>query len=438
MSNTASPTRTDLAAEFAHAFPAARVATILAALLFSALLISFRPFAEASDVTATSGGDTINQLGFGALGALSLFGIFALVDRRVASALLSPWWLVMIGFVLFSVANSLDPERTIRAAAFTLIGIATVAAVLTLPRSADAFCAVLATAGLATIGLSYFGVVALPQLAIHQPVGPEAQHAGLWRGVFSHKNIAGPVMACLSFAGLYLMRRGWRWTGLLIFAGALIFVANTGSKTTVGLVGVAMLCVALPTVIGLRFLTPLILVSSMALAAVATLGMVFIPAVGDFMQGLFPGLTYTGRTAIWSFAGEMIARRPWTGYGLDSFWTTITVERELQPIDRSWDVRGIVHGHNGYLDIAVIMGLPALVFALVAFVVAPVRDYLRVPLSRENVLMADFFMMILLFTALNAFLESFFFRRADPVWIMFVFAALGLRLVARFPVRSDA
>ena len=47
-------------------------------------------------------------------------------------------------------------------------------------------------------------------------------------------------------------------------------------------------------------------------------------------------------------------------------------------------------------------------------------------------------MMVLLFTALNAFLESFFFRRADPVWLFLVFGVLGLRLVARFPIRSHA
>jgi O-antigen ligase len=57
---------------------------------------------------------------------------------------------------------------------------------------------------------------------------------------------------------------------------------------------------------------------------------------------------------------------------------------------------------------------------------------------RENVLMADLFMMIYTFTALNACLESFFFRRADPVWLMFVFAVFGLRLTSRFVVSSKA
>ena len=46
---------------------------------------------------------------------------------------------------------------------------------------------------------------------------------------------------------------------------------------------------------------------------------------------------------------------------------------------------------------------------------------MRIPHLKENIFLGDFFMMVLLFTALNAFLESFFFRRADPVWLFFVF-----------------
>jgi O-antigen ligase len=64
--------------------------------------------------------------------------------------------------------------------------------------------------------------------------------------------------------------------------------------------------------------------------------------------------------------------------------------------DRDWDIRGIVHGHNGYLDIAVIMGVPALCVAIITFLVAPLVDYMRTPLLRENVYLADFFMMMLL------------------------------------------
>ena len=62
---------------------------------------------------------------------------------------------------------------------------------------------------------------------------------------------------------------------------------------------------------------------------------------------------------------------------------------------------------------------------------------MRVPHKRENIFLADFFMMALLFTTLNAFLESFFFRRADPVWLFVVLSITGLRLVARFPIKTS-
>ena len=55
-------------------------------------------------------------------------------------------------------------------------------------------------------------------------------------------------------------------------------------------------------------------------------------------------------------------------------------------------------------------------------------------MRKENIFLGDFFMMVVLFTALNAFLESFFFRRADPVWLFFVFGMLGLRQVSLRPM----
>jgi O-antigen ligase len=70
------------------------------------------------------------------------------------------------------------------------------------------------------------------------------------------------------------------------------------------------------------------------------------------------------------------------------------------------------------------------------FFIAPLRDYMRIPLRKENIFLGDFFMMILLFTALTSFLESFFFRRADPVWLLLVFSLIGLRLTARFALPS--
>ena len=439
MSNIASPKRTDpfvagIRDEIVRAFPAHRIAMFLAMAIFAALMVSFRPFTPAGQ--AEVGGDFVNQVGYGCVALGAIFGLFCYVDRRVASALLSPWWLILIALLFVSVSSALDPGQALRAVLFTVVGIFGVAAVLTLPRGADAFSQVLAYVGLGVVGYCYLGLLIYPDIAIH-PFDPfEPEHVGSWRGLYSHKNIAGPVMACFSFAGIYLFRRGWRIRGGALFAAAFLFLIQTNSKTTAGLGPIAILFAAGPTVLGLRGLTPFILVGSVVMAALLTLGIVFIEPIRALVLTAFPDLTYTGRTTIWEFAGQMIAARPWSGYGLESFWTTRIVSDQLQPFDRAWDLGAIVHGHNGYIDVALSSGLPGLVIAIIAFVLAPARDFARTPLKRENVLLADFFMMIVLFTCLNACLESFFFRRADPVWLLFVFGVLGLRLTARFPVKA--
>jgi O-antigen ligase len=431
MSNIASLKRTEHA-PLSAAFTREGVATAIAALLLTIVLVSFRPFQP--DGSGTSGSDIVNQIGFGALGAISAFCLLSLADPRTVRSLLSPSWLVMLIFFGLSVSRAIDPASALRAASFTLIGIMTMATVLALPRDAEAFSTVLVFTAAVVIGLSYIGLVVFPNEAMHTVNSSEPDQAGLWRGVFTHKNIAGPVMACFSFAGLYLFRRGRRWAGTAIFIAAMIFILNTGSKTTAAVVPLSILIVMLPGLVGMRLGTPVLFGLAIVTTAIGTLGIVFLPPLSHLAAAYFPDLTYTGRTTIWEFAGEMLAQRPWTGYGYDSFWGSPMLLNQDQPFDRAWDVRNIVHGHDGYLDIAVIMGIPALCVAAYTFVYAPMRDYMRIPLRKENIWLGDFFMMVVLFTALNAFLESFFFRRADPVWMFFVLATFGLRQVSLRPI----
>jgi O-antigen ligase len=433
MSNTGSLRRTERA-PLSAAFTRDGVATAIAALLFTVILVSFRPFQPAGAEMTGDGGDIVNQLGFGSLGAISIFSLVAFVDPRVVRSLLSPSWLLMLGFFVLSVVMATDPPSAMRAASFTLIGILTMATILALPRDAEAFSKVVIFTIVVVIGLSYIGLIVFPHEALHTTDSLEPEHAGLWRGVFTHKNIAGPVMACFSFAGLYLYRRGQRLWGASIFCAAMIFMLHTGSKTTAGLVPFSILIVVLPSLIGMRLGTPILFALAIIAAAIGTLGIVFLPPVKHLAALYFPDLTYTGRTTLWEFAGEMLAKRPWTGYGFESFWGTPLLLNQDQPFDRAWDIRTIVHGHNGYLDIAVLMGIPALCVAVYTFLIAPLRDYLRVPLRKENIYLGDFFMMVVLFAALNAFLESFFFHRADPVWLFFVFGMFGLRQVSLRPM----
>ena len=194
----------------------------------------------------------------------------------------------------------------------------------------------------------------------------------------------------------------------------MIFMANTGSKTTAGLVPLTIMIVVLPGLIGMRLLTVALFALAVVGTGLATLGIVFIDPLKQFAHTYFPDLTYTGRVTLWEFAGEMLAKQPWFGYGYDSFWGSKMLLNTDQPFDRPWDIRTIVHGHDGYLDIALVMGIPALCVALFTFLIEPLRDYRRIPHIKENIFLGDFFMMIVLFTALNAFLEILLLQARRP------------------------
>ena len=410
----------------------ARMATIaLATLVLAILLVSFRPF-QPLGAAGETGGDIVNQLGFSALGGISILGMLMLANPRTLLAVASPWWLVLAGFVLLSALNAPEPAAAIRSVIFTFIGIVCVLAVLCLPRDADSFSTALAVTGGAVLVLSYAGLVLLPDVAMHSAFNTnEPEHAGLWRGIFSHKNVAGPVMARFVFAGIYLMRRRWFISGGLIALAALFFVAHTGSKTATALVPLVVLLVTLPGIFGLRSAASLVIGGMILFFFLITLGTVLFEPLATLFKEISPDPTFTGRTAIWQYAIRHIAEQPWTGYGFESFWSTPVVTEAEAPYYLDWDIRGAVHGHNGYIDIALSMGLPALACTIIVLIILPLIDYARCRPRKENVFLADFFMMVLAFSMLNAFLESFFFRRVDPVWLMLVMAVLGLRLTAR-------
>jgi O-antigen ligase len=434
MSNIVNLKRT----EASLAIPMRLIASLVATLILCVLLISFRPFQPASSATA-SGGDLINQLGFGALGGISILAMIVLADPRKLLTFVSPLWIVMFGFLFLSTFVAIDPSAAQRSVLFTLIAVLCMVAVLAVPRDADGFSMALVVAAFAVLALSYAGLVLVPDLAKHTADEVESEHVGLWRGIFAHKNIAGPVMAAFSFGGIYLIRRHWRRSGITLLVLSLWFVAHTGSKTATGLVPLVVLLVMVPGAFGFRAVAAMLIGAALIGFFFFTIGTLFFPATHDLLAQLGTDTTFTGRTSIWRFGLEKLSETPWRGYGFESFWEAPVVRQAENPsYYLDWDVRGIVHAHNSYLDIAIAMGYPALVCAIFVLILLPLFDYARCLKKRENVFMADFFMMCLTFTLMNAFLESFFFRRADPVWMMVVMACFGLRMTARIAIPTRA
>ena len=402
--------------------------TALAALLLAALLVTFTPFVL-QEASGADQGNVVNQLGYSALAAIAIFGHFVFTPRAVALSLLRPAWLLTIGALLASVTQALVPGDALRALLFTVMGMIAGTGAICLPPTARDFRRALAFAAFAVIGLCYAGIVLFPSVAMH--TGDD--HAGLWRGIYSHKNVAGPIMAMLMFAGFYMMRSGERWTGAAIGLLAAFFIYKTGSKTTLALTPAVALLVLSGRIFGSRALPTLMLFVMFVGIALFTLGAAISPTLDAILQWVLPATTFTGRLDLWRFTIGLFEPRQWTGYGIESFWSTDIVYKAEKPFELSWDPRLIVNSHNGYLELAVWGGWITLAIASLTLVWLPLKDYLTTRTdSRENTRLADFCMMVLAFMLLNSFLESYLFSRANAIWMFGWLAIVGLRLTSRF------
>ena len=415
-------------------------AIILSFLGMALMLISLQPFAVASltsEATLKSG-SVINQVGFVFSGFVFVLAVMGLANRKALASLLSPSFLTLGVVLAYNLAIAPNPGYTFRAEALTVIGMLVAFATIVLPRGEKDFQIALLAGAAATLAVSYAGIVLAPDLAIHGSGGDEPQHAGLWRGHFSHKNVAGPVMCIIAFFGIYLMRTGRRFAGLIIFAAAALFVVKTGSKTTNGLFPISILIVFMAGLFGRSSVAIVAHISAVAVTAVFTLGSLYSQGISNLILHLLKDDTYTGRTTLWEFALSRIPEKPWLGFGLYNFWNTPYLLSLDKPFESPWDFRTIVHGHNNYLDILLNLGFVggAVVFWLLF--IAPVFNYAKARHVPGNRKLADMFFMIIVFVSLLSFLETFFLARNSALWLMHAFAVFGLHLLARFSIAQSS
>jgi O-antigen ligase len=318
-----------------------------------------------------------------------------------------------------------------RSVMLTLIGMLIASSIILLPPTETAFRNVSAAVLVTVLVISYAGFVLVPGLAIHGADGFEPQHAGLWRGPFTHKNIAGPVMSIFVMFGIYLWRRDMRITGFVVAILSLIFVLKTGSKTTNGLLPVAVMIVLAGRIVGSPRLTIALYVLAVVATGALTIGTVFSTALSQIDTTLLGDPTFTGRSTLWTYGLQSFPEHFWLGTGYDSFWGTPRVTGLEPSYEWDWDFRGIVHGHSNYVDMLLTTGIVGTAILIAVLYVGPAVNYVRACRNPENRACADLFMMAMVFLTLLSFLETFFLRRVDPIWLLMMVSVTQLQVLAR-------
>jgi O-antigen ligase len=408
--------------------------------LFALVWITVEPFTDLSDpslLNASDSGNILNQLAFSILG-VAIVGyawftspdMFQMFARRI--------YLLAFGWLALSVLWSHDPVLSARRLMFTFIVIALAALPLALPRSIKEFATLLGGLALFVLVLCYAGIMIAPDLTIHNEFDTlEPRLAGNWRGLWAHKNVAGPMMVIFVFIGLFVAKVRNVPFGLSIVIPAAVFLIFTAAKTSTALLLFILMVSAICAWTTSRWLRAVVALSLLVLLNGATIGSIFLEPVKAIVDVILPDASFTGRNEIWQFAVEHVIDRPMRGYGYAAFWRTepVMFGSALADDPQTTNTANLAfHAHNAYLDLALQAGIPGLILICLWVLGTPLADYANIARTPENLLLGQLFLQIWLFGVYFSCLESALLDRANPIWFMMLVAMFGLRILTRYRI----
>lgn len=405
---------------------------VLIFLLFWVTLTPFIDLRDPSILLAQEQGSLWQQLISLALFFIS--GLYLLANWRIALKMLSPLLVILLLWQFVTVLTSDYSDVAFRRYVFSITVIVTTMAWIILPEDTQHFQRMIKYLSLFILLLSYFGIVFMPEVSIHNSAEVlELINAGSWRGHFAHKNIAGPAMIVLIIYNIYLLRKEDYLIPAINIILATIFLYFSNNKTSIGLIIYALLiaeAIRYTRFLPLKFLLFLVPVGLMA---VLTVGTVMSLSVQDFVTSLISDPTFTGRTDVWKFSLEQMRAHPWIGYGFDTFWNMSNLINGGYELETWAATAG--HAHNGYLNLAMTTGLIGMGLFMLWMLICPLLDYHRSQKTANDPALAQMYLRIWVFMMLYANLESPFFAPRGQVWFSLLAAVLALRLHARTKVR---
>lgn len=235
-----------------------------------------------------------------------------------------------------------------------------------------------------------------------------------FEGVFSDPNEIGSLMLASVGVALSLWRtarRSRRVALSLIIAAALIFDVMADSRSAI--VALAVGCAGY--LLWKHRARGLLICGAVAIAGVLVYGVLGSAGKVRINRNIS---TLTGRAAAWRFEVHKILERPLRGYGYD-VEGAIFKDPQFPNWDKFWNRGPHTPTHEGYLSIAVGMGLPALLFWLFV-ILRPWLSLVRRPDDPWNIKPLLFFLVLPLLC--RAFAETGVGAVRGLVELVFYFA----------------
>ena len=247
-------------------------------------------------------------------------------------------------------------------------------------------------------------------------------HIGAWQGLYFEKNQLGGSMAlAATFAGfLAIMDQKFRriWIGFLGLAIVLVLL-STSKTALLGLLlglGILAVCAWMKRGIAIGLIT---LWGAVILVGFGGAVLVIAPEVVFAILGR--DMTLTGRTDIWIALVDYIQQRPLFGYGYGVFWSPESGPGNWVRETLEWDAPT---AHNGWLEVALSLGLIGLLFLALDFVMTLWRAVMAAVNTWVGVFALAFLAQFFLFSLS----ESSSLQQNSIVWVIYVAIAAKLAM----------
>ncbi len=337
------------------------------------VLIGTSPFQEWNLESSLGRGDFINQILYILITLVLLFATGVPSKRGLFCVPLT--LAILLGYCVLSAAWAIAPLTSMRRSIQTAMVVWLVfrhlndlgpARVLLSVRQAFA----------ALLVINYL-VVAFTPYGIHPDLpGEFSTLVGDWRGIIPHKNIAGAACSLTILLFLFDNRQFPKPVSAAVILGAAVFLYKTHASTSeIILIPAIILGFAIR-----RYEASRRVVFGVVLTMFAMVAIEFLSFGNAFLTDILNDpYALTGRGAIWPLLLDYAGEHPWTGAGFGSFWL-IGDDSPIWSLTTGWVAIYASHGHNGYLDLLVTIGVPGLILAIFALVVWPL---LRLLLSQS-------------------------------------------------------
>lgn len=240
-------------------------------------------------------------------------------------------------------------------------------------------------------------------------------------GYFTGKNLLGEFAAIAFLLSVHEVlypgfRRGFG-IFILIIDTLLVLWANSKTASALALLVPFLATLTLFAAKRMRISTAIILSCiPICYFVFSSLSGFYIMNRGSYI--IYGDATFSGRSIIWEFALNEIARRPLLGWGYQSFWLVGPDAPSI--VDAPGWVKMMPNAHNGYYDTMLEMGYIGYSL-LLAFIIATLHAIGRV--AERDPTRAWLLLSLALYVIIHNGLESTWMRAFDLMWVVFAIVA---------------